>query len=182
MLPHQKLPALAGLVTSEYLHIFIGRRIWSILNYISTLMNLTTRPFNTIGMPYYRDTLLSAWPTHLLFEVGAPGPKIDPAIMAGATRTEFGHYAPYPRKTRRYQVEDTRALEKALAAIGGPKFLSEQAKDSNGDLGPGRRMSDVLDALNASHLDGSLKVDVPVMYHNVEIKYSKFGVDDFDFE
>jgi PAB-dependent poly(A)-specific ribonuclease subunit 2 len=42
------------------------------------------------------------------------------------------------------------------------------------------RISDVADAIGATELS-SLKAEVPVMYRNVEIKYSKFGVDDFDF-
>ena len=33
----------------------------------------------------------------------------------------------------------------------------------------------------AEHEIDSKKSEVPVMYRNVEIKYSKFGVDDFDF-
>lgn len=131
-------------------------------------------------MPFYRETLLSAWPGHLVFDVGAVPPKFDPAIAASLTRTEFGAYAQNPRKTRRYQTDDPRALEKALASIEGPKFLSEQAKDGASD--EGRRMSEVLEAISSSSLDGSMKIEVPVMYRNVEIKYSKFGVEDFDFE
>lgn len=117
----------------------------------------------------------------MIFDVGAPPPKIDPTIFNNMTRTDFGGYAPNPRKTLRNQAEDTRATEKALAALEGPKFLSEKAKDGENEDG-GRRMSDILDQLSTSNLDGALKVDVPVMYRNVEIKYSKFGVEDFDFE
>jgi len=142
---------------------------------------IMNRPFSNIGMPYYRETLLSSWPSHMIFEVGGPPIKIDPAILNNLTRTEFGGYAPNPRKTRRNQAEDARAAEKAIAALEGPKFLSERAKDGENE-DAGRRMSEILDQLTTSTLDGSLKIDVPVMYRNVEIKYSKFGVEDFDFE
>jgi len=142
---------------------------------------IINRPFSTIGMPYYRETLLSSWPSHMIFEVGGPPIKIDPAVLNNLTRTEFGGYAPNPRKTRRNQAEDARAAEKAIAALEGPKFLSERAKDGENE-DAGRRMSEILDQLTTSTLDGSLKIDVPVMYRNVEIKYSKFGVEDFDFE
>lgn len=132
-------------------------------------------------MPYYRETLLSAWPSHMVFEVGGPPVKVDPAILNSLTRTEFGGYAPNPRTTLRNQAIDTRAAEKAIAALDGPKFLSERAKDGESEEN-GRRMSEILDQLATTSMSGSLKVDVPVMYRNVEIKYSKFGVEDFDFE
>lgn len=62
-----------------------------------------------------------------------------------------------------------------------PKFLSEKARD-NSNSDPERRMSETLEAMTDMMLDGTTKKDVPVMYRNVEIKYSKFGVDDFDFK
>ncbi|KAA8565576.1 hypothetical protein EYC84_009428 [Monilinia fructicola] len=34
-------------------------------------------PLSTIGMPYYRENLLSAWPSHMIFEVGAPPVKVE---------------------------------------------------------------------------------------------------------
>lgn len=147
-----------------------------------TLDWASTRPLNSIGMPFYREMLLSAWPSHLVFEVGAPPEKIDPAILAALQRTDLGAYAPNVKKMRRNQTRDTRRVAKPGAAIEGPKFLSEQAKDGSGDADSGRRMSDVLEALNSASVNGGSKVEVPLMYRNVEIKYSRFGVDDFDFE
>jgi PAB-dependent poly(A)-specific ribonuclease subunit 2 len=38
-----------------------------------------------------------------------------------------------------------------------------------------------MEALTDLHLDDVTRKEVPAMYGNVEIKYSKFGVDDFDF-
>ena len=133
-------------------------------------------------MPYYRETLLSAWPSNLRFEVGNAPNKIDPALLAALTKTGFGAYGPNPRSKRRNQVDDRRAPPSETQGIQGPKFLSEQAKEGDDEYDHTRRMSAVLDAMNTSSIDGSLKIEVPVMYRNVEIKYSKFGVDDFDFE
>lgn len=135
-----------------------------------------------IGMPYYRDPLLSAWASHIVSEVGAPPAKIDTSIMNIQKRSEVGTYAPFPRKTRRNQFEDTRAVQRAHDTLQAPRFLSEKGKDNHPDYLGGRRISDALEALGDLALTGSTRKEVPVMYRNVEIKYSKFGVDDFDFE
>ena len=133
-------------------------------------------------MPYYREALLSVWPLHMVFNVGAPPAKLDPALLASLKRAEIGGYAPNPRKTRRYQIEDTRVTQNAHGSLSAPKFLSEKARRASSEEEPQRRMSDILDALNDLAFDDNSKRDIPVMYRNVEIKYSKFGVDDFDFE
>lgn len=133
-------------------------------------------------MPYYREVLLSAWPSHLISEVGAPPSKIDAGILASLKRSDIGGYAPFPRKTRRYQFEDTRAVQRAHDTLSAPRFLSERQKDDSQGTESSRRMSDALEALGDLALGGATRRDVPVMYRNVEIKYSKFGVDDFDFE
>ncbi|KAF2092507.1 hypothetical protein NA57DRAFT_82223 [Rhizodiscina lignyota] len=138
-------------------------------------------PLNAVGMPYYREALLSAWPTHMIFEVGAPTPKIDAAILSNLKRADMGGFAPNPRKTRRNQAQDTRHSMKTNDSLAAPKFLSEKARDSHSQESE-RRMSDAIEAFQDMIMDGSTRKEVPVMYRNVEIKYSKFGVDDFDFE
>lgn len=140
---------------------------------------------NDIGMPYYREVLLSAWPPTMVFDVGAPPPKIDPGVLANLKRSEFGSYAPNPRTTLRNQVQDTRGTVISNDPIAAPKFLSEKAREAVNSYSEERRISDALESLDALKdlaLEGVTKKDVPVMYRNVEIKYSKFGVDDFDFE
>ena len=137
-------------------------------------------PLNTIGMPHYREVLLSAWPSNMLFEVGAPPAKLDSDVLANLTETKFGSYAPNPRKKRRNQAVNTRLSEKN--AFKGPRFLSEQAKEGETNSMKSRRMSEVLDSLSAVTVDGAQQADVPLIYRSLEIKYSKFGVEDFDFE
>ena len=131
-------------------------------------------PLSSIGMPYYREQLLSAWPSHLIFEIGAPPPKLDPKLMSSLKVTEWGSYTRNPRTTKRNQVENTRTAEKT-ASLKAPKFLSEKARESENNAPAERRISDVADAIGAAALS------IPVMYHNHEIKYSKFGIEDFDF-
>ncbi|KAH8816153.1 PAB-dependent poly(A)-specific ribonuclease subunit PAN2 [Xylogone sp. PMI_703] len=137
-------------------------------------------PLNSIGMPYYREALLSAWPSHMISEVGAPPAKLDSQFMSTLKNTDWGGYGRNPRTTRRNQIENTRVIEKTSGSIQAPKFLSEKAREAVNDTSAERRMSDVSDAISSFELS-SLKADVPAMYRNVEIKYSKFGVDDFDF-
>jgi len=65
------------------------------------------------------------------------------------------------------------------AGLKAPKFLSEKARDSAKSASDDK--AEDLSSPTADHEIDSKKSDVPVMYRNVEIKYSKFGVDDFDF-
>jgi len=131
-----------------------------------------TTPLNTIGVPYYRDQLLSAWPSHMVFETGKMPPKIDPDILSKMKMLDFVGYAPNPRRTRRYQVESIKTVDKNLV-VQAPRFRSEKKEGVNE---PEHHSP-------WSHTPGELRpFDVPAMYQTVEIKYSRFGVDDFDFE
>ncbi len=132
-------------------------------------------------MPYYREQLLSAWTSGQIYEVGAPPAKIDPLLLKHARPNDIGVWAPNPRTTRRNQATRTRTSETNGASIAPPKFLSERAKTSEGE--PPAESTDALqEALTRTALDATIKSEVPAMYRNVEIKYSRFGVDDFDFE
>ncbi|RVD88607.1 uncharacterized protein DFL_002785 [Arthrobotrys flagrans] len=129
----------------------------------------------SVGIPYYREQLLSAWPSHMVFEVGKPTPKIDSDILSKMKMHDFVGWAPYHRRTRRYQVESTKVQEKP-GQVQAPRFRSEKAREGVSD--------DKMDVTTPwSAVAAELRpFDVPVMYHKVEIKYSRFGVDDFDFE
>jgi PAB-dependent poly(A)-specific ribonuclease subunit 2 len=131
-------------------------------------------------MPYYREQLFSAWPTDLISDVGAPPPQLDPVFLATLKQTEWGLYGRNTRGLRRNQAEDTRAVGKASNSMRPPKFLSEKARESamSPSLGPSAEIT--ADSSSNSELDSS-KPEAPAMYRNLEIKYSKFGVDDFDF-
>ncbi len=132
-------------------------------------------------MPYYKEQLLSSWPSHLVFEVGAPPPKIDTTILNSMTRTEIGFFAKNPRTKRRNQVEVTRQAERGVDSLLAPKFLSEKARGTPSLSELDAAAAETMETLTDLHLDDVTRNDVPAMYGNVEIKYSKFGVDDFDF-
>jgi hypothetical protein len=162
--------------------LWIGLWIREYHNLWSHLQLTIDRPLNTVGMPYYKENLLSSWPSHVIFEVGAPPPKIDASILNSMTRTDLGFFAKNPRTKRRNQAEDTRQSDRAIDSLNAPKFLSEQSRSapsysSDNDA----KMVETMETLTDLHLDDVTRKDVPSMYGNVEIKYSKFGVDDFDF-
>ncbi|KAI9690962.1 MAG: poly(A)-specific ribonuclease [Bathelium mastoideum] len=138
-------------------------------------------PLNVVGMPYYREALLSIWPTHTVFDTGAPPIKIDPDITKSLQLADIGGYAPNPRKTRRYQVENTRTTQNMQNSLSAPRFLSEKARHTSEDEAR-LQMSDLYADLYRLSANGGSKPDELEMYRKVEIKYSKFGVDDFDFD
>jgi PAB-dependent poly(A)-specific ribonuclease subunit 2 len=141
-------------------------------------------PLNSVGVPYYRDVLLSAWPSNIMSDVGAPPIKWDQNFLSTLKATEYGLYGRNNRAVRRNQVENTRTLEQLPNDLQAPKFLSEKARESARSSAPPPTVEvtieEVANQLSNTEL-ASLKPEVPAMYRNVEIKYSKFGVDDFDF-
>jgi PAB-dependent poly(A)-specific ribonuclease subunit 2 len=147
------------------------------------------RPLSSIGMPYYREQLLSVWPSHLISDVGAPPAKSDPQLQHKLRQQGWYSYYTYPpgsKKPPRNQAQNTRTADNSSASLQAPKFLSEKLREassnsaSTNSVAPERQINDLADAVGVMELS-SLKADVPIMYRNVEIKYSKFGVDDFDF-
>jgi PAB-dependent poly(A)-specific ribonuclease subunit 2 len=132
-------------------------------------------------MPHYRELLLSAWPT-LKYEVGRLPPKVDADVAALLKRGEIGYYAPNSHNTRPNQVEYSHVGDQVTTSITAPKFLSEKARETAHVQEHVEGVSQAVHSLNDLVLDGADMKEVPHIYRNVEIKYSKFGVDDFDFE
>jgi PAB-dependent poly(A)-specific ribonuclease subunit 2 len=103
--------------------------------------------------------------------------------LSGLKPAEFGLYGRNSRGLRRNQAEKTRDMDKvANSGLKAPKFLSEKARESaQSRVTAFDDKTDELSNTGAESSNESKKSEVPVMYRNVEIKYSKFGVDDFDF-
>ncbi|KAJ8119578.1 hypothetical protein ONZ43_g3499 [Nemania bipapillata] len=141
-------------------------------------------PLSSIGMPYYREVLLSAWPGNMVTEIGLPPVKIDPQVLATLQEREWGFYGKNTRPLRRNQVEDIRSNESPQSTLKHPKFLSEKArelaKSPAGTPAPEEIFPDLPLVIHDSKLE-SHKIEVPELYQYIEIKYSKFGIDDFDF-
>ena len=120
----------------------------------------------------------------MVTEVGLPPVKIDPQVLATLQETEWGFYGKNTRPVRRNQVEDVRSSESPQKTLKHPKFLSEKArelaKSPAGTPAPEEVIPDTPLIIQDSKLE-SHKFEVPELYQHIEIKYSKFGIDDFDF-
>lgn len=132
-------------------------------------------------MPHYREKLLSAWSSDAVYEVGHMPAKIDVEVLKNMHPLAIGYRAANPRKGLRNEVAQTRSANSSGTTMAPPQFLSQRARETDHRT-KGRRMSDAVEALANMALAGSTKAEVPIIYRNVEIKYSKFGVDDFDFQ
>ncbi|KAF9984930.1 poly(A)-specific ribonuclease, partial [Modicella reniformis] len=131
-------------------------------------------PLSSIGMPYYKEQLLSAWPPKTIYPVGRKPQPIPSSILDNMKMSDFVGYARNPGIGRRNQAP---SLPK-VKIRDTPKFRSEQQKE----LYFGKRKGSTAAMLDQDEKEIDLTTGVvPKYYRRVEIKYSKFGVEDFDF-
>lgn len=147
------------------------------------IVSLTTklpRPLNSIGMPYYDTLLLSSWTSKFLSTsiVAPPPPKIPSQILSTMKFNDNVAYASLPKELR-----------------GRRNVVQSVPRKSTGRFRSGRRKIEVCcqkSALpqftyNFYQLDPDTPTyeyepdEIPKLYRKVEIEYSKFGVEDFDF-
>ncbi|KAK3381583.1 ubiquitin carboxyl-terminal hydrolase-domain-containing protein [Podospora didyma] len=136
-------------------------------------------PLSSVGLPYYRDVLFSGWPADIVSNVGAPPLQPDAAFMSKLKKTDWGYYGPNPNRTRlrrNQAVEDTRASMRASTSSKKHQFHSEKERYTNSSSS----FDQSADSVASGELD-SLKPEAPQLYLNQDIKYSKFGIEDFDF-
>jgi PAB-dependent poly(A)-specific ribonuclease subunit 2 len=125
---------------------------------------------SAVGMPYYSTELLSSWPSHMTFEVGQMGQRIDEKSLKGLTRQNWYLYGRWNQPgRRRYQIEKSERVEEL------PRFRSQVEKE-RAFAGEDEESSEKV----VGRFEGG-EGGVPNYYKEVEIKYSKFGVEDFDF-
>ncbi|KAK9447889.1 ubiquitin carboxyl-terminal hydrolase-domain-containing protein [Limtongia smithiae] len=122
---------------------------------------------STVGMPYYRDKLLSAWPGDMVFNAAKPAEPIAPDILASMKPVAFGAYAIFPKRLKRYVTEALPYQNASRADSKTPMFRSEQDKLSQQQ--------------GVALVSEGATTDPVEAFKKVEMKYSKFGVEDFDF-
>lgn len=126
-------------------------------------------------MPFYDESLLSVWPNDLIFTIGRRPPEIPPEILATVRYSENVAYAPNPGLFRRNQQYYRR---KSDFKVEVPKFRSEQERENDKKEKDNVHYSE---EKKRSRADGVFGISMPKSYRKVEIKYSRFGVEDFDF-
>ncbi|KAI5967563.1 PAN2 [Candida margitis] len=131
-------------------------------------------PLSSVGMPYYKESLLSNWPIDMKFvkETAKLPERVDEDLLTKADQ--------YPQQFLKYDslkygtgnvVQQYYSLN-SVKDTQIPKFLSEQSDD---------RDSDRLAPLDDTFFQAESDSKIPKCYSRLQIQYSKFGVKDFDF-
>ncbi|KAG5649974.1 hypothetical protein H0H81_001248 [Sphagnurus paluster] len=124
----------------------------------------STTPLNSVGLPHYDTQLLSAWTSHFASStVMYPQPsKIPPQLLNTIKVKDNVAYAALPRELK-----------------GRRNMIATDLQRFNGRFRSGKSRKCEVNPV-APTFDYS-DTNVPEMYRHVEIEYSKFGVEDFDF-
>ncbi|RKP14656.1 ubiquitin carboxyl-terminal hydrolase-domain-containing protein [Piptocephalis cylindrospora] len=149
-------------------------------------------PLNAHGVPDYDEPLLSALHPQLTCEPSRPADPIDPHILSSMRKVDFIGYAQNPLGPRRLR-QPLRAPTPSLSGSGrdGAPETGASLKDGTVDGRPDSRNSITSSSSSSSrgkgpfskgHLAQFLQgTTMPKYYKIFEIKYSRFGVEDFDF-
>lgn len=129
---------------------------------------------STVGMPYYKEELLSSWSgPNFIFDMGMPSPEIDSEILASMKVKDFVGYSANKANRRRNLAQKYESLEhQRRSSLTIPKFISERK---------GKKQQEDEQTLLFDEDEGN-SGKIPKAYRRLEIKYSKFGVNDFDFD
>ncbi|KAH9999109.1 PAB-dependent poly-A-specific ribonuclease subunit PAN2 [Russula vinacea] len=121
-------------------------------------------PLNSVGLPHYNTLLLSSWAPQLESVKVSTAPMKIPLSVLSTIKTNDGiAYAPLPRELKG---------RRNMIAVAAPKdqgrFRSEKQSDASRQQVESVGVNDSPD-------------EPPPRYRKVEIEYSRFGVEDFDF-
>ena len=142
--------------------------------------HLFNRPLNSIGMPYFDEPLFSSWPRYLSSRNPhyPPPPTIPPTILLSMKTNDNIAYAALPKELKgRRNMVTTPATRQTNSRFRSGKTSSGVCSLPASPLILTCSQSN-WNTLIPAHKDG----DIPRAYCRVEIEYSKFGVEDFDFE
>lgn len=121
------------------------------------------KPLSSVGLPFFNQELLSIWSPQITFETGFPSPNWDTVKDPLLAQT---HAAAKIR----------RRGNRRSSSVSVPKFLSEQARLG---IEPSFQGEAFVDLMKSD--DSIARGKVPRIWRQMQVLYSKFGVDDFDF-
>ncbi|KAI0059101.1 PAB-dependent poly-A-specific ribonuclease subunit PAN2 [Artomyces pyxidatus] len=121
-----------------------------------------TTPLNSIGLPHYNTMLLSSWSPQFDSQKGGslPAAKIPPQVLSTMKYNDSIAYAALPRELKGRRNVVSAAPQKDQGHFRSGKTRRTEMENSSATYNPD---------------------EVPHRYRKVEIEYSKFGVEDFDF-
>lgn len=131
-----------------------------------------------VGMPFYKETLLSAWPPQIVFNSAGTIPKhIDSSLLGSAVVENGFIWAPYDKDKygSRQRAKPYVSLSKSMDSPRN--FLS--AKNAASPL---KRRVDTPEPEDVFQCKASSTNTIPNAFKKLEILYSRFGIDDFDFD
>lgn len=174
-------------------------------------INDMDKPLNSVGMPYYKESLLSNWPDELIFKVGALPRKIPNELIRNSCSTKKGVLTSKFRRERtsevelrfsdynkskygpRNQVQNWYSLDSNDKKNSIPKFISEKhdgeshGSDSESDEENGTNEKLTSENPRLSQIfeyrpSPTSPLSIPPAFSKLHILYSKFGIEDFDFK
>lgn len=166
-------------------------------------------PLNGIKLPHYDEMLLSAWPPDAVFKVGAVPKPIDYEILRGVRKVQTFNIAHYDKD--KFGSRNIVTKYEKQKKLNIPKFISEKDSDQSDDENESHNSEQLQDfaaardmslpASSSSNRTDNISQDkiypkkqqnvfetvsdsgeLPNAFKLMRIAYSKFGVDDFDFE
>lgn len=133
-------------------------------------------PLNSVGLPYYKETLLSAWPPQTIYRSAGTIPKpIDSSILQNAQIVDGFAVAPYDKdKYGKRNVARKYIPVTSGSAAGRFKSSKTGHSPSKSKLPNNENLFEYKESDEPN--------SAPPAFRKLEIMYSKFGVDDFDFD
>lgn len=156
---------------------------WSPARSISPTPLSVSPQLNAIGLsPYSLEHNLNWVQDFDSIEFGMlPPEKIDDNVMKSAQFHSQVGYAPNPKGNRRNQRQVNSTARTVLTSASQvPRFLSQQARKPHG-VDPAALPEPTPEELTSGSEGDLVESMVPTIYREHHIKYSKFGIDDFDF-